>query len=298
MSSMYGADVEQLRTLAKQFDDIAQRLDAGRMSVGNAIQISAWIGPFAATFRLQWESDHSKQLSKVATALQENALILRANATAQETTSAAGTGHWYGTADWPTREQQNHDWLATLPRTKESWRDSIKHTNPHYADFMQNVSEYCKELHLVDSSGEYRNNCGYASIAYDMRRRGYDVTAAPDLDGDTCASIASAYVDPTTGQSRDWTATGSESATSDAVKGFGDGARAIVWIGYAGGGGHFFIAENMDGQVRFLDPQSGEVDVNSHFKLADSGKVAVLRIDDQEPNMNPMKYLMVEPDGN
>jgi hypothetical protein len=92
MSGIYGADVDQLRALATQFDRSADRLDADRMSVGNGIRISAWAGPVAVRFRAQWDSDHSRRMREAAERLRTAALSLRANADDQARTSAVGTG--------------------------------------------------------------------------------------------------------------------------------------------------------------------------------------------------------------
>lgn len=51
-------DVAELRQLGAQFERLAGQLDADRMAVGNAIQISAWVAPFASKFRVEWNSDH------------------------------------------------------------------------------------------------------------------------------------------------------------------------------------------------------------------------------------------------
>jgi hypothetical protein len=92
MSTMYGADVGQLRELARQFDASADRLDANRMTVGNAIRISAWVGPVAVRFRAQWDSDHSRRVHDAAERLRTAARALRANADDQARTSAASGG--------------------------------------------------------------------------------------------------------------------------------------------------------------------------------------------------------------
>jgi hypothetical protein len=92
MPGMYGADVAQLRGAAEQFDRMADQLNAGRMSVGNAIQISAWVGPFASSFRFQWESEHSLRIANASALLRSGAQRLRANADAQERVSAVDGG--------------------------------------------------------------------------------------------------------------------------------------------------------------------------------------------------------------
>ncbi len=87
--TMYGADVAELRALAAQFDRVAQQLDANRMSVGNAIQLSAWMGPFATQFRIQWNSEHSVRVHSAAELLRAGAQTLRRNADDQERVSAS-----------------------------------------------------------------------------------------------------------------------------------------------------------------------------------------------------------------
>jgi len=95
-----GADVQGLRDLATAFQDASDRLLRGRVSVGNQIQISAWVGPFATKFRLAWDSEHSLRVAGVASELARYADLLRSNADEQAAASAAGGG---STASaWPT----------------------------------------------------------------------------------------------------------------------------------------------------------------------------------------------------
>ncbi len=67
----------------------SEKLDRSRLTVGNQIKISAWVGPFAATFKAQWESEHSLHVATVARVLEANATQLRKNADEQEAASAA-----------------------------------------------------------------------------------------------------------------------------------------------------------------------------------------------------------------
>lgn len=92
MAGKYGADVEQLRQLARQMSSASEQLNRSRLTVGNQIKISAWVGPFAATFKAQWESEHSVRVATVARLLEENAAKLRTNADEQERASAADGG--------------------------------------------------------------------------------------------------------------------------------------------------------------------------------------------------------------
>jgi hypothetical protein len=89
---MYGADVEQLRALARSFDSAATRLDQNRMTVGNAIRIQAWVGPVAVRFRGEWDSVHSVKVAGAAARLRDAASVLRRNADDQDRTSTSDGG--------------------------------------------------------------------------------------------------------------------------------------------------------------------------------------------------------------
>lgn len=131
MGGMYGADVAQLRQLAHQFDHAAGQLDAHRTTVGNAIRISAWVGPVAVRFRAQWDSDYSRRVHSAAERLRAAAGSLRANADDQDRTSAADTasapknwnGHGSAAGDKaPTSAQGLVDGLSSMNDKEDSFR--------------------------------------------------------------------------------------------------------------------------------------------------------------------------------
>ena len=64
---------------------------------------------------------------------------------------------------------------------------------------------------------------------------------------------------------------------------YGDGARAIVRVQWQGGGGHVFIAEQVNGVTQFIDPQSGERDCSYYFNagMIKPTSTRLLRIDDK-----------------
>ena len=88
MSTMYGADVAELRALARHFNSQAERIEQDCMTVGNAIQIRAWAGPVAVTFRHRWDSEYSRKLSAVAARLRDAARDLHRNADDQDRASS------------------------------------------------------------------------------------------------------------------------------------------------------------------------------------------------------------------
>ena len=65
---------------------------------------------------------------------------------------------------------------------------------------------------------------------------------------------------------------------------YGDGARAIIRVRWQSGGGHVFIAEQVGGVTRFVDPQPGETDVKYYFNrgMIKPSETRLLRIDDKD----------------
>lgn len=276
MATMYGADVSQLNDLANAFASAADRLDAARLTILQRIRLRLWAGPVAARFRSDWDTRYNGMVHAAAEELRRSAKELAQNAEEQREASLAGTS-LAGT----------NRWLSQLPRCSETREESRSRVNPKYYD----STNFWDRLFKTGGNApeQWANNCGYCSIAYEMRRRGYDVTAASDRNGDTYADLASAFHDPKTGQPREWTQTKTEADTVSAMNAFGPGARAMVVIQRADGG-HCFIAENVGGTVRFLDPQNGREDksVTNYFSRAEPDQVYLLRVDDQEPTMNDM----------
>ena len=62
----------------------------------------------------------------------------------------------------------------------------------------------------------------------------------------------------------------------------GDKARVQIIITWEAGGGHTFVAEQMNGKTVFVDPQTGDVDCSRYFTLQ-TGTGVFWRID----NLNP-----------
>jgi hypothetical protein len=93
--AVYGADVEQLRALAKIFTDAGQRLTTATSTVTAQVQSSPWRGPDAEQFRSNWAGRYSAQLAVAARLLDQNATALIKNADDQElasTDDGSGSG--------------------------------------------------------------------------------------------------------------------------------------------------------------------------------------------------------------
>lgn len=89
-AGMIGADPQILRSLAGKFDGAADELDSVRTSVQVWIdKAEIWRGMDNRLFAADWQSTGVRSVLDAATALRRSAEILRANANAQESVSAA-----------------------------------------------------------------------------------------------------------------------------------------------------------------------------------------------------------------
>lgn len=96
------------------------------------------------------------------------------------------------------------------------------------------------------------NNCALCSFTYDMRRRGYDVTAKPSIRGNYDSVLMTdlykgGHVDKIS--KNDWTF-----VYSEAAKKYPDGARGVVGA-YSQFGGHAMAWEIQNNQLVIIDAQ-------------------------------------------
>jgi AraC-like DNA-binding protein len=89
---LHGADVEQLRQLARQIDTAASQLTSIGGATSALVASGRWQGPDADSFRSAWNSTHSRLIQSTSSQLSQVAHVVLANALAQEQTSAASGG--------------------------------------------------------------------------------------------------------------------------------------------------------------------------------------------------------------
>lgn len=154
----------------------------------------------------------------------------------------------------------------------KSWKkiegsdDSLRAVNPKY------------------SSGDeaYIKNCTNCVSAYEMRKRGYNVIARPATKNHYLSKYPEeawigADVQKTSG-------TGLEDIMN-ASKSWPDGARAEIAVIWKGGNrGHVFVAEKVNGGIRFYDVQSGERISSKKFSFVEENKTTFWRIDNLAPS--------------
>ena len=149
----------------------------------------------------------------------------------------------------------------------------------------------------------YSVNCQRCVPAYELRRRGYNVTAKPKPAG----------IDPIYSNSRDgtnvWvdengnplqrTRANSQRALERALKSYPDGARFAVGAHWKVGRGepeqaHVFSAEKMSGLIFFFDSQNGDRDVSRYFQRLKGRTISYSRIDNAKFNPNINIYDVIE----
>ncbi|MFB2581202.1 alpha/beta hydrolase [Herbiconiux sp. P15] len=87
-----GADVGELRALAKQFSEAGAQLTSAKGAVTGQVQSSPWRGPDAEGFREDWGGRYSGQLVAAARLLEQGAAALVRNADEQEGASSDDGG--------------------------------------------------------------------------------------------------------------------------------------------------------------------------------------------------------------
>lgn len=119
-------------------------------------------------------------------------------------------------------------------------------------------------------NGGYDINCQRCVWAYELQRRGYDVEALPNLDGDTQNALSRngnwmklgvdigeperllSWVDTQTNASAAKNAVG-------IMASWGEGSRGIIRLGRRSGAGHVFNVEYSNGKIKAVDAQTGEI---------------------------------------
>lgn len=158
--------------------------------------------------------------------------------------------------------------IDRLPRldSNVSQADILSQTNPNY-----------------DKGEKFQVNCQRCVPAYEMRRRGYNVTAKPLPCNDDIYQYEylSMWDNP---QEIKCSGSGLKDI-KQYMKSWGDGSRAEVSIDFKGlDYSHLIVAEQRAGKTIFVDPQNNEILDDSFFKTVESNKTSICRLDNLKPN--------------
>ena len=160
---------------------------------------------------------------------------------------------------WRDGKNRAEEMLPNLKRktTETNQNEDMAVCNPKYS-----------------KGGVYKNNCISCALAYDMRRRGYDVEAMPI---DTTSAINGSLpvqLGFYKGEKLDTFEVPKDlyAATkqfSNQILKYGDGSRGMLRIRWKNGDGHAAVWEVDDGSVVIRDPQNNTiVDLSDYMSRA------------------------------
>lgn len=171
-----------------------------------------------------------------------------------------------------------------------------------FDEFINNIDSHTSQLQDVkavnpeyknDTTGEYSHNCIECTLAYEMRRRGYDVEAIPDLNGESDATEDNWYIEDVykdvyseenkhfirdyLGEEIEAYLPNDEQATEHIKNSIKEeygselsDARGSASIYWKNGGGHSFVWEMTDDNLRFYDCQTGqEISITDYTSKAE-----------------------------
>jgi hypothetical protein len=118
--TFYGADVDQLRALAKAADKAANLLSTKAASLQGQLMAAPWKGQDAERFKQDWTGSHRPSLNRVVESLRQNSKVLMQHADQQEKASNRSTGSTSMTFLEKIQERIDavREWLAQ--RAKEA----------------------------------------------------------------------------------------------------------------------------------------------------------------------------------
>lgn len=190
------------------------------------------------------------------------------------------------------------------PMSDAEARDPAHPTNPFNSSFSyDDDGQRRKDRQQIRDPKEFGINCQRASAAYELRRRGYRVTAGMGSGGAT-DDIGHMWVD-SNGRTREFENFNSPKALQAKALQEGEGSRFLVYGAWKGGrGAHIWNAEVVDGKLVYHESQVNRSNPNptplvsrpgvaggydseiSYRGAAGYAGVYLMRVDDLEPSEN------------
>lgn len=160
-----------------------------------------------------------------------------------------------------------------LKKTQTSKEDDLDSVNPGY--------------NVMDGSSQM--NCPCCTVAYDLRRRGYEVIAKEDVNGCNYKRLKELYKNPDIKYVQgDNTDTSNTDAIKKQMTKEPNGSSGYAFVQWGSGGGHVFNYEIENGEPVIYDGQSGK-----KLPLSDYAERCkewtYFRTDNIEPNYESMK---------
>jgi len=146
---------------------------------------------------------------------------------------------------------------------------------------------------------EFQHNCANCSLAYDMRRKGFDVEAIPNKNGLTNRDVYSCYDNYEENLTKIKTGMHPKVAATKMIndmKKYGDGAYGILYLSWKGDGGHSLTWEVRNNRVIIRDSQiSGAIyDQSQIYDLVRCTSIESNSIIDKIAPIPPIQYLRTD----
>lgn len=166
--TFYGADVSQLRELAKAVDKAATLLSSRASSLQGQIQSAPWKGLDGERFRQEWTGSHRPTLERVASSLRQNSKLLLQHANEQEKASdspggGSGGGNFLdkltglgGRAQaWLVEQMQKAaEAQAHRQELEQGLNEALKGSPEEQAKWWAGLSEADRQ-YLIEGEGEH-----------------------------------------------------------------------------------------------------------------------------------------------
>ena len=143
--------------------------------------------------------------------------------------------------------------------------------------------------------GVYKNNCISCALAYDLRRRGYDVEAAPIDTTSAVNGSLPVQLGFYKGEKLETFEVPTDYASAKrrftkTMLGYGNGTRGMLRIRWKNGDGHAAVWEVDDGSFVVRDPQNNTiVDLSDYVRRAKT--FYYFRTDNLEPTERTMQFV-------
>lgn len=180
--------------------------------------------------------------------------------------------------------------LKRLEKVKFRFHEGVNINEFDEKKYLRELKQDLKECNPnYDLGIMWKINCQRCAPTFEMRRRGYDVTALPRKFGDQSGLEYHPFDVWKNPEVIHCKGNGLADIERNMEK-WGNGARAEIVVMWKGGGsGHAFVAERVNGKTRFYDPQNANMDVSAYFNRVESDSVKICRTDNLEINEGKMK---------
>lgn len=195
---------------------------------------------------------------------------------------------------------------AVAPKVADTLKEALGDKGRPYGM----IAAYKDANPLYDKTMTYKAytaNCQRCVVAYELRRRGYDVTALPTYDGDTLptallrgnvkwgrwqGAFRNAKPESVSGKASEDVVNNIKSK----MKGYGNGSRAVVSVTYKNrSSGHVFNVEQRKGKTIFVDAQSGErLWAKNFMDIVDRSTVTLTRTDNLKISDRAKNFVTAE----